>query len=168
VEHPPRSSDLTPLEFFLWGAPQNHVNCMTWSVKFNLQVPFLFSNNTERLLICWDVVVSNTMFLLVDIWNVCDFKRENITFLSLFICELWTFKVCTYILGHSVYLSLSKNINSKHYTNGNASISTIFPDLTTHSQYKNYYSRSDVFISTCLAAMPDKMLKAGSWDIRSW
>jgi hypothetical protein len=29
VEHPPRSSDLTPLEFFLWGAPQNHVNCMT-------------------------------------------------------------------------------------------------------------------------------------------
>jgi hypothetical protein len=34
------------------------------------------------------VIVNNALLLVVDILNICDFKYENITILSLFICEL--------------------------------------------------------------------------------
>jgi hypothetical protein len=45
----------------------------------------------------WQVVVNNTLLLVVvDILNIFDFKCENITILSLFVCELWTFKMCVF------------------------------------------------------------------------
>jgi hypothetical protein len=40
------------------------------------------------------VVVYNALLPVADILNICDFKCENVTIISLFLCELWTFKVC--------------------------------------------------------------------------
>jgi hypothetical protein len=34
------------------------------------------------------LVVNNVLLLVVDILSICDFKYENTTILSLFICEL--------------------------------------------------------------------------------
>jgi hypothetical protein len=50
--------------------------------------------------------------LLVDILSLCDFKCENNTVLSLFICELWKFKVCMFFLGHTVYLHNVREVGS--------------------------------------------------------
>jgi hypothetical protein len=89
--------DLTLLDFYLWGAVKNGVYTSKQRTLQDLRreietecaaVPL--ATMSGNLLY---VVVNNALLLVVDILNICDCKCENITILSLFICELKTFKV---------------------------------------------------------------------------
>jgi hypothetical protein len=163
VEYPPKSPDLTPLDFFLWGALEqwystggvrrhlrgciDYTICITcimyqqlWGYKveeklylgvceqkrlnttalknagytskprtvqdlrheiWTCMYRFSISGNTERLPIC---CTSLSIMLCCWWWtlNICYFKCENITILSLFICELWTLEACVFFLGHCI------------------------------------------------------------------
>jgi hypothetical protein len=92
------SPDLILLDFYLWGAVKNDVYTSKQRTLQDLRreietecaaVPL--ATMSGNLLY---VVVNNALLLVVvDILNICDCKCENITMLSLFICELKTLKV---------------------------------------------------------------------------
>jgi hypothetical protein len=94
VDYLPRSPDLIPLYLFLWGALNNAVCTSKQRTLQDLRreikiacasVPLVTIQNVANLL---HFVVNNALLLVVDILNICDFKCENITVISIFICEL--------------------------------------------------------------------------------
>jgi hypothetical protein len=101
VENPPRSSYLTPLDIFLWGALKNAVYTSKQRTPQDLRRETETACAAVPLAIIKNVadVVNNAILPVVDILNTCDFKCENIPILSLFICELRTFKVCVFFFG---------------------------------------------------------------------
>jgi hypothetical protein len=97
VDYPPRSPDLTPLDFFLWGAVKNAVYTVYTSKPSTLPdvrreietaCAAVHKKQYRTTANLPHVVVNNALLLVVDILNICDFKRENITILYLCICEL--------------------------------------------------------------------------------
>jgi hypothetical protein len=90
VEYPPRSPDLTPLHFLLWGALKTVVYISELQdLRCEIEtacaaVPFATVQN-----VCQSVARRcNNALLVVGILNICDFKCDNITILSLFTFEL--------------------------------------------------------------------------------
>jgi hypothetical protein len=90
AEYPPRSHDITPLDFFLCSALQNSVYTSTPRAlqDLKLHVPLFHQQQYRTSASLLYVVVNNALRLAVDILNICDFKCENVTILFLFIYVL--------------------------------------------------------------------------------
>jgi hypothetical protein len=93
VECPPRSPDLTPAYFFLWGVLKNAIYTSapllrpeTWNS--NCMCCCSISNNTERLTICW----TSTMHCCLW-WTFWTFVTLNV--------KISQFYLCLYVNEHS-------------------------------------------------------------------